>query len=934
MKNIRTISLLLALAMLFTVVLASCDSKTEKAPESKETSAISTEKPQETSLETSLETTEKATSETVTETTAEATDATSAESTGTTETEASTDTTAETATDTTAETTADTTAETTVTETEEEETEEETEMITDVMIGEEIEAEYAADFSVSRVFSDNMVVQRGEHIRVWGFAPESENGKKVSGEFKGMFAEALIENGEWCLTFGARLEADINGAEMTIYTDTKEVVFSDILVGDVYMVIGQSNVEATVGGNVTTDASDAIIRLNRTNNSTGGSFPEKGTDYVYKDFGNTKQWTKATANDIAGFSAIGYYFAKEIVERTNAKVPVGVIEIGFSGAPLGSYLPNEIAEEYDTDVLTSKGTYLTTGVNAATSPGRFIYNCHLAPFEKYAMAGLIWYQGESNNSLGEAEKYNEVFAALMTYMRSTHNLVNKNFPVFIMEFPSIYQKPAGFDGTWHFMELGIIRSYMGSIPTILKNSYVSVSNDLWANREYFNSLHPTCKPAQAERLAMLAEAVIYNNIALEDATGPVFKGAEISEDKKTVVITFTNVGDGLSTKNGGIDVLGIIGLSYDAFGHVTVSPTSAKITAKDQITVTFNTEVKAVAYNYDSEDYYGETINLCNSSGCPASAFMTPYKETDLGTFKSEDFLEKDYASLKYKGSSIDSLSADGVKIFENGKVIAGLNGANYTVVLDRGTVLINTTGWIGFGHETLLFGYSIDGGDAIFNTYPNAPGQAVINAGGQYAQRFVINASISNLEAGEHTIDFLALVMVKNRYLAVKVLSFSVVIIEPPAPPTVPEGLDVPMCNDVGYGFTKYAFDLFSKDGTKIYSDGSIASKLAADDNIVTVAKGTKQLRLYGWIGFETALDKFGYAVDGEAVITTEPQGNPNPAIIESGGEHARRYDVFADISGLEAGYHTFDLLVRIHTADGGTATLKIISFTLIVEE
>ena len=67
-----------------------------------------------------------------------------------------------------------------------------------------IGAEYAADFSVSRVFADDMVVQRNEHIRVWGFAPESENGKKVSGEFKGLFAESLIENGEWCLTFGEK----------------------------------------------------------------------------------------------------------------------------------------------------------------------------------------------------------------------------------------------------------------------------------------------------------------------------------------------------------------------------------------------------------------------------------------------------------------------------------------------------------------------------------------------------------------------------------------------------------------------------------------------------------------------------------------------------------------------------------------------------------
>jgi hypothetical protein len=90
----------------------------------------------------------------------------------------------------------------------------------------------------------------------------------------------------------------------------------------------------------------------------------------------------------------------------------------------------------------------------------------------------------------------------------------------------------------------------------------------------------------------------------------------------------------------------------------------------------------------------------------------------------------------------------------------------------------------------------------------------------------------------------------------------------------------------------------------------------------------------MYGWIGFETTLDKFGWAIDGKEVIATNPSPNPNQAIINSGGEHARRFDVFADISELEVGDHTLELLVRINTKDGQTATLLIHSFTLTVTE
>ena len=273
------------------------------------------------------------------------------------------------------------------------ESEEETTVITDVMIGEILEAEPAADFTVSRVFSDCMVVQRGEHIRVWGFAPESENGKKVSGEFKGMFAEALVENGEWCITFGARLAADTVGAEMTIYAgDNKTVTFKDVLVGDVYLVLGQSNAalalsESVRGGNDVDIDENSIIRLNYLNGG-GGTYAEKGTDYVYKDLENTTLWTKTTQAQALRFSGIGYHFAQEMVARSGNSVPVGLMEVAFGGAPLASFLPNDLAELYDSDFYSADtGKYISMRDTAHF--GRYLYNCYLAPASRYAVAGVL-----------------------------------------------------------------------------------------------------------------------------------------------------------------------------------------------------------------------------------------------------------------------------------------------------------------------------------------------------------------------------------------------------------------------------------------------------------------------------------------------------------------------------------------------------------------
>ena len=92
--------------------------------------------------------------------------------------------------------------------------------IVDVMVGETLDAPHATQFTVSNVFANDMVVQRNEHIRVWGWADASQNGKKVTGEFKGMFAEAIIEDGAWEITFGARMEASAElGHTMKIYGD-------------------------------------------------------------------------------------------------------------------------------------------------------------------------------------------------------------------------------------------------------------------------------------------------------------------------------------------------------------------------------------------------------------------------------------------------------------------------------------------------------------------------------------------------------------------------------------------------------------------------------------------------------------------------------------------------------------------------------------------
>ena len=504
--------------------------------------------------------------------------------------------------------------------------------IVDVPVGDTLDAPHATPFTVSNVFASDMVVQRGEFLRVWGWADAAQNGKKVTGEFKGMFAEAIIEDGAWEITFTARLEASAEpGHTMKIYADGVSYEFTDVLVGDVYMVMGQSNCAYSVANHhqyVNTDDKggknvldyDAPIRIHYNSQTQTAGYPKWGTEEVCLEVKSGSTWQRADSYaDIQNFTAIGYLFAHNYVKLTDSKVPIGLIEIDGNGRPIGAFMCNEVATEKGTDRYDStKGYYVTTGVNG--DAGRFLYNCYMYPFERYALAGLIWYQGESDLLQANTRVYAENFSALMTYMRGTHNLVNKDFPVYYVEFPTIYQQPAGFTGQWHYMDVGLIRAAMGEIQRILPNSHQIVSTDLWSDNTFFNNLHPNCKFEQSERAAILAAAVNgEGGKTMAQGNGPILVSMEILEGGKKAILTYENVGEGLKTTDGGTTVKGF----HIYRKNVSLNPRAeltATITAPNQITIVSDTSISGLAYNAITYNVYGVDVNLCNSEGVPAGA--------------------------------------------------------------------------------------------------------------------------------------------------------------------------------------------------------------------------------------------------------------------------------------------------------------------------
>ena len=214
-------------------------------------------------------------------------------------------------------------------------------------------------------------------------------------------------------------------------------------------------------------------------------------------------------------------------------------------------------------------------------------------------------------------------------------------------------------------------------------------------------------------------------------------------------------------------------------------------------------------------------------------------------------------------------------------------------------------------------------------DSLPTNPESAVISAAGKFAKRFNINADISELTSGEHTINILVLLNTPDGKVPTKILSFTATVTERKE---APKGLDIPYVDDNGTGFIYQAQDRLEVGSTRI-CDGHADLKLQSMGNKVTAKKGTATVAYTGWLGFETALDCFGYAIDGGTPNLTFKPIEPEAAVKQLGGDLAARYIVNANVSSLEVGEHTIDILVQIKTKSGGTSLLKITSFTLVIE-
>jgi sialate O-acetylesterase len=475
-----------------------------------------------------------------------------------------------------------------------------------------------AEVTLPKVFSSHMVLQRDMPIHIWG---DAAPGEQITVDLHGSTNTATTDNlGRWSL----RLPSQSAGGPYTLTIHgTNTLQLEDILIGDLWIASGQSNMEMPLAGfpgsSVVKDADKEI---------TAANYPqirlllvEKDTaDYPLEDVKAVTGWSQCTPETAKNFSAVAYFFARALQQKEH--VPIGLIDTTWGGTPaeawtsldaLGadaSLMPvfSARAEKMDREPTEQRADIADKQAKAegkSKIPGRewhpnpdswrpaALYNAMIAPFTPLPIRGVIWYQGEANSGLLRAPLYSRLFPAMIQDWRNQWRQGN---------FPFLFAQISAF-GSSDKEDWGLLRDAQRRTLHLVDTG-MAVTIDIGDE----HNVHPSDKQTVGERLSLLARNIAFGENLV--ASGPLFRLAY--PDHGAMHVWFTNA-SGLKAQGAiqGFEVAGPDGKFV---------PATAKIEG-DTIIATSPTvsDPRYVRYGWPNFP----TTNLFNGAGLPTSTFTS-----------------------------------------------------------------------------------------------------------------------------------------------------------------------------------------------------------------------------------------------------------------------------------------------------------------------
>ncbi|AHF16866.1 sialate O-acetylesterase [Niabella soli DSM 19437] len=376
-----------------------------------------------------------------------------------------------------------------------------------------------------------MVLQQGQPVAVWG---RGIPGKQVAATFKGQKATTAVKaDSSWKIELRP-LKASFDPAVLEIVSGQEIIKLNNILVGEVWLCSGQSNMEF------------AMRKIGKLQSPPGAGWPVKELETAHNkniriflverkkmapDLTHAG-WSVAEDDALRSFSAAGYFFGKEL--QAKLKVPVGIISAAIPGSRIEPWMPREAFTVLDFFKKQTDSTHKIDG-----DPGKF-YNTMIRPLIPFALKGFLWYQGESNCFLNERLQYTYKMNALINYWRKEWR--NSALPFYYVQIAPYYYSKAKDRPYTVFSEPEFWEAQQAALK--IPNTVMINTMDLNDNPA---DLHPVDKWDLGKRLAQSALSKTYHASAATPM-GPVFKTVII--EGAAMVISFDYTGKGLVSRNG------------------------------------------------------------------------------------------------------------------------------------------------------------------------------------------------------------------------------------------------------------------------------------------------------------------------------------------------------------------------------------------------
>lgn len=439
-----------------------------------------------------------------------------------------------------------------------------------------------ANVTLPSIFADHMVLQQNDEVKFWGWADPSEEVVIKPSWGNEKYKVIATNQAYWEL----KIKTPKAGGPYTIIIKGyNEIILKDILIGEVWLCSGQSNMEMSANWGI----KDGDIEVEKANNRIIRFFTAPKISAATPQINLPGNWEVCTPETMKNSSAVAYFFAKRIQEDLKG-VPIGLIVSAWGGTPAEIWMPEDVIRR--DSILLEAANKLTPVEWGPTEPAR-AFNAMIHPIVGYEIAGVLWYQGEANVG---ATTYDKTFEALI---QSWRTLWEKDFPFYFVQLsPYDYGKD-------HFGGVEI-RDAQRRVLNQVTNTGMVITSDI----STIDDIHPKDKKPVGVRLANLA---LVNHYKTFDRliNGPLYKGFLINDH--TITVQFDDA-EGLYFSDKKISLFEIAGDDGKYY------PAKAKI--RNQ---TIEVSSKEVKHPKSVRFSWGNTIqsNLFNKANLPASSFCT-----------------------------------------------------------------------------------------------------------------------------------------------------------------------------------------------------------------------------------------------------------------------------------------------------------------------